>query len=62
MTPATAQERHAIAGHHRVGEPERITEQEQVEEPLELLIVAEQHRIQGRGRHREGHQPPDRTE
>jgi hypothetical protein len=35
-----------------------IPEQEDVEEALELLVVAEEHRVQRGGRHRQGHKPP----
>jgi hypothetical protein len=63
MQPSSApckpvQERHPVAGHHRVGEPVRVAEHERVEQPLQLLVVAEQHGIQGGGRHGQGHQAP----
>ena len=41
-------------GHHLGSRRQRVPEPEQVEEPLELLVVAIQHRIQGKGRDPKG--------
>jgi hypothetical protein len=58
ILPQPPDECHAVGGHDLLGQARGIPEQEDVEEALELLVVAEEHRVQRGGRHCQGHKPP----